>query len=232
MHVDTSILSLISNASLLVQLVMLLLLVASVISWTMIVSKWKIIKDTRKDADKFEDKFWSGTDLASLYEKVRLKRDAAGMERIFAAGFKEYVRLHRQHKVSTVAIADTALRSMKVAMSREVEMLEHYLSFLATVGSTAPYIGLFGTVWGIMNSFRALSDVQQATLSAVAPGIAEALIATAMGLFAAIPAVIAYNRYSTDVERLVIRYDNFVEEFTALLQRQALTKDLDMQASA
>ena len=232
MHVDTSILSLISNASLLVQLVMLLLLVASVISWTMIVSKWKIIKDTRKDADKFEDKFWSGTDLASLYEKARLKRDTAGMERIFAAGFKEYVRLHRQHKVSTVAIADTALRSMKVAMSREVEVLEHYLSFLATVGSTAPYIGLFGTVWGIMNSFRALSDVQQATLSAVAPGIAEALIATAMGLFAAIPAVIAYNRYSTDVERLVIRYDNFVEEFTALLQRQALTKDLDMQASA
>ena len=232
MHVDTSILSLISNASLLVQLVMLLLLVASVISWTMIVSKWKIIKDARKDADKFEDKFWSGTDLASLYEKARLKRDTAGMERIFAAGFKEYVRLHRQHKVSTVAIADTALRSMKVAMSREVEVLEHYLSFLATVGSTAPYIGLFGTVWGIMNSFRALSDVQQATLSAVAPGIAEALIATAMGLFAAIPAVIAYNRYSTDVERLVIRYDNFVEEFTALLQRQALTKDLDMQASA
>lgn len=232
MHVDTSILSLISNASLLVQLVMLLLLVASVISWTMIVSKWKIIKDTRKDADKFEDKFWSGTDLASLYEKARLKRDTAGMERIFAAGFKEYVRLHRQHKVSTVAIADTALRSMKVAMSREVEVLEHYLSFLATVGSTAPYIGLFGTVWGIMNSFRALSDVQQATLSAVAPGIAEALIATAMGLFAAIPAVIAYNRYSTDVERLVIRYDNFVEEFTALLQRQALTKDLDMQVSA
>lgn len=195
----------------------------------MIVSKWKIIKDARRDANRFEDKFWSGTDLASLYEKVRLKRDPAGMEHIFLAGFKEYVRLHRQHKVSRIAIADTALRSMKVAMSREVDLLEHYLSFLATVGSTAPYIGLFGTVWGIMNSFRALSDVQQATLSAVAPGIAEALIATAMGLFAAIPAVIAYNRYSTDVERLVIRFDNFVEEFTALLQRQALTKDLENQ---
>lgn len=229
MHVDTSILGLIGNASLLVQLVMLLLLVASVISWTMIVSKWKIIKDARKDSDKFEDKFWSGTDLASLYENVRLKRDPAGMEHIFVAGFKEYVRLHRQRRVSPIAIADTALRSMKVAMSREVEALEHYLAFLATVGSTAPYIGLFGTVWGIMNSFRALSDVQQATLSAVAPGIAEALIATAMGLFAAIPAVIAYNRYSTDVERLVIRYDNFVEEFTALLQRQALTKDMETQ---
>ncbi len=227
MQVDTSILSLIGNASLLVKLVMLLLLVASVISWTMIISKWKIIKDTRNESDKFEDKFWSGTDLATLYEKIRLKRDPAGMEHIFIAGFKEYARLHRQQKVSPIAIADTALRSMKVAMSREVEALEHYLSFLATVGSTAPYIGLFGTVWGIMNSFRALSDVQQATLSAVAPGIAEALIATAMGLFAAIPAVIAYNRYSTDVERLVIRYDNFVEEFTALLQRQALTKDMD-----
>jgi len=231
-HVDTSILGLIGNASLLVQLVMLLLLVASVVSWTMIVSKWKIIRDARNLANVFEDNFWSGTDLTSLYEKVRLKRDPPGMERIFIAGFKEYVRLHRQQKVSPVAISDTALRSMKVAMSREVEALEHYLSFLATVGSTSPYIGLFGTVWGIMNSFRALADVQQATLSAVAPGIAEALIATAMGLFAAIPAVIAYNRYSTDVERLVIRYDNFVEEFTALLQRQALTKDMDMQASA
>ncbi len=168
-------------------------------------------------------------DLAALYEKVRLKRYPSGMESIFLAGFKEYVRLHRQQRVSPDAITDTALRSMKVAMTREVETLEHYLSFLATVGSTAPYIGLFGTVWGIMNSFRALGNVQQATLSAVAPGIAEALIATAMGLFAAIPAVIAYNRYSTDVERLVVRYDNFVEEFTALLQRQALTKDMDMQ---
>ena len=229
MQTDTSILGLISEASLVVQLVMLMLLAASVISWTMIVSKWKIIRDARNNADKFEDRFWSGTDLGALYEKVRLKRYPSGMESIFLAGFKEYVRLHRQKRVSPDAITDTALRSMKVAMTREVEALEHYLSFLATVGSTAPYIGLFGTVWGIMNSFRALGNVQQATLSAVAPGIAEALIATAMGLFAAIPAVIAYNRYSTDVERLVIRYDNFVEEFTALLQRQALTKDMDMQ---
>jgi biopolymer transport protein TolQ len=230
MTTDTSILGLIMEASLVVQLVMLILLIASVISWTMIVSKWKIVRDARINADKFEDKFWSGTDLAALYEKIRVKRDLTGMEGIFLAGFKEYVRLHRQQRVSPEAITDTALRSMKVAMAREVESLEHYLSFLATVGSTAPYIGLFGTVWGIMNSFRALGDVQQATLSAVAPGIAEALIATAMGLFAAIPAVIAYNRYSTDVERLIMRYDNFVEEFTALLQRQALTKDMDMQA--
>ena len=227
MHVDTSILSLISEANVLVQFVMLLLLVASVISWTMIVSKWKTIKEARSQADEFEDQFWSGTNLASLYERVKLKIDPTGMEHIFVSGFREYVRLHQKQRVSPVAITDTALRSMKVAMSREVEALEHYLSFLATVGSTAPYIGLFGTVWGIMNAFRALSDVQQATLSAVAPGIAEALIATAMGLFAAIPAVIAYNRYSSDVERLVIRYDNFVEEFTALLQRQALIKDME-----
>ena len=232
MTTDTSILGLISEASLVVQLVMLILLIASVISWTMIVSKWKIIREARTNADNFEDRFWSGTDLAALYEKVRVKKDPTGMEGIFLAGFKEYVRLHRQQRVSPEAITDTALRSMKVAMAREIESLEHYLSFLATVGSTAPYIGLFGTVWGIMNSFRALGDVQQATLSAVAPGIAEALIATAMGLFAAIPAVIAYNRYSTDVERLIVRYDNFVEEFTALLQRQALTKDMDMQARA
>lgn len=230
MTTDTSILGLIMEASLVVQLVMLILLIASVVSWTMIVSKWKIIRDARVSADNFEDRFWSGTDLAALYEKVRVKKDPTGMEGIFLAGFKEYVRLHRQQRVSPEAITDTALRSMKVAMAREVESLEHYLSFLATVGSTAPYIGLFGTVWGIMNSFRALGDVQQATLSAVAPGIAEALIATAMGLFAAIPAVIAYNRYSTDVERLIMRYDNFVEEFTALLQRQALTKDMEMQA--
>jgi biopolymer transport protein TolQ len=230
MTTDTSILGLIIEASLVVQLVMLILLLASVISWTMMVSKWKIIRDARANADNFEDRFWSGTDLAALYEKVRVKKDPTGMEGIFLAGFKEYVRLHRQQRVSPDAITDTALRSMKVAMAREVESLEHYLSFLATVGSTAPYIGLFGTVWGIMNSFRALGDVQQATLSAVAPGIAEALIATAMGLFAAIPAVIAYNRYSTDVERLIMRYDNFVEEFTALLQRQALTKDMDRQA--
>ena len=227
MRVDTSILALIIEANILVQLVMLLLLVASVVSWTMIVSKWKTIKDARSHADQFEDQFWSGSNLATLYENVKQKGNPVGMEHIFASGFREYVRLHQKQRVSPIAITDTALRSMKVAMSREIEELEHYLSFLATVGSTAPYVGLFGTVWGIMNAFRALSDVQQATLAAVAPGIAEALIATAMGLFAAIPAVIAYNRYSSDVERLVLRYDNFVEEFTALLQRQAITKDIE-----
>ncbi len=225
MQVDLSVYHLIGGASLLVQLVMVLLLGASIASWTMIVSKWKIIKNAREAADKFEDRFWSGTDLAKLYDQVRSREDLSGMEHIFVSGFREYVRLHRQNRLSTMSIADTAQRSMKVALSREVDSLEHYMSFLATVGSTSPYLGLFGTVWGIMNSFLGLGNVHQATLSAVAPGIAEALIATAMGLFAAIPAVIAYNHYSNDVERLVNRYDNFVEEFTALLQRQVLARE-------
>ncbi|MDQ3796623.1 MAG: protein TolQ [Pseudomonadota bacterium] len=225
MQVDLSVYHLIGGASLLVQLVMVLLLAASIASWTMIVSKWKIIKNAREAADKFEDRFWSGTDLAKLYDQVRSREDLSGMEHIFVSGFREYVRLHRQNRLSTMSIADTAQRSMKVALSREVDSLEHYMSFLATVGSTSPYVGLFGTVWGIMNSFLGLGNVHQATLSAVAPGIAEALIATAMGLFAAIPAVIAYNHYSNDVERLVSRYDNFVEEFTALLQRQVLARE-------
>jgi biopolymer transport protein TolQ len=224
-QVDLSVYHLIGGASLLVQLVMVLLLGASIASWTMIVSKWKIIKNAREAADKFEDRFWSGTDLAKLYDQVRSREDLSGMEHIFVSGFREYVRLHRQNRLSTMSIADTAQRSMKVALSREVDSLEHYMSFLATVGSTSPYLGLFGTVWGIMNSFLGLGNVHQATLSAVAPGIAEALIATAMGLFAAIPAVIAYNHYSNDVERLVNRYDNFVEEFTALLQRQVLARE-------
>jgi biopolymer transport protein TolQ len=224
-QVDLSVYHLIGGASLLVQLVMVLLLAASIASWTMIVSKWKIIKNARDAADKFEDRFWSGADLAKLYDQVRSREDLSGMEHIFVSGFREYVRLHRQNRLSTMSIADTAQRSMKVALSREVDSLEHYMSFLATVGSTSPYLGLFGTVWGIMNSFLGLGNVHQATLSAVAPGIAEALIATAMGLFAAIPAVIAYNHYSNDVERLVNRYDNFVEEFTALLQRQVLARE-------
>jgi biopolymer transport protein TolQ len=222
MHVDMSIYRLVADASLLVQLVMLILVLASLISWTMIVSKARVLKQANKQANEFEDRFWSGADLPSLYEKVSSKRNLSGMEHIFVAGFKEYIRLHKTRRVSALSISDTSLRSMKVALSREIDFLENYLSFLATVGSTSPYIGLFGTVWGIMNSFRALSDAQQATLAAVAPGIAEALIATAMGLFAAIPAVIAYNRYSHQADRLITRYDNFVEEFTALLQRQAI----------
>jgi len=227
MQVDMSIYHLIANASILVQIVMLILVLASIVSWTMIMSKSRVFCLANKEAAGFEDRFWSGADLATLYEKVSAKRSLNGMEHIFVAGFKEYIRLHKNRKVSPLSISDTALRSMKVALSREIDFLENNLSFLATVGSTSPYIGLFGTVWGIMNSFRALSEVQQATLAAVAPGIAEALIATAMGLLAAIPAVIAFNRYSNSVERLITRYDNFVEEFTGLLQRQAITREIE-----
>ena len=227
MQVDMSIYHLIANASILVQIVMLILVLASIVSWTMIMSKSRVLRLANKEAAGFEDRFWSGADLATLYEKVSAKRSLNGMEHIFVAGFKEYIRLHKNRKVSPLSISDTALRSMKVALSREIDFLENNLSFLATVGSTSPYIGLFGTVWGIMNSFRALSEVQQATLAAVAPGIAEALIATAMGLLAAIPAVIAFNRYSNSVERLITRYDNFVDEFTGLLQRQAINREIE-----
>jgi len=227
MQVDMSVYHLVANASILVQIVMLILVLASIVSWTMIMSKSRVLRLANKEAAGFEDRFWSGADLPTLYEKVSAKRSLNGMEHIFVAGFKEYIRLHKNRKVSPLSISDTALRSMKVALSREIDFLENNLSFLATVGSTSPYIGLFGTVWGIMNSFRALSGVQQATLAAVAPGIAEALIATAMGLLAAIPAVIAYNRYSNSVERLITRYDNFVEEFTGLLQRQAITRETE-----
>jgi biopolymer transport protein TolQ len=227
MQVDMSVYHLVANASILVQIVMLILVLASIVSWTMIMSKSRVLRLANKEAAGFEDRFWSGADLATLYEKVSAKRSLNGMEHIFVAGFKEYIRLHKNRKVSPLSISDTALRLMKVALSREIDFLENNLSFLATVGSTSPYIGLFGTVWGIMNSFRALSGVQQATLAAVAPGIAEALIATAMGLLAAIPAVIAYNRYSNSVERLITRYDNFIEEFTGLLQRQAITRETE-----
>ncbi len=218
---DLTLLQMLFNASPVVQLVMALLLAVSVISWTMIFRKWSVIKQARKVADEFEDRFWSGKDLSTLYDQMSSRRrNAAGMGTIFEAGFREFVRLRKQGGIEPRAVLDGAQRAMRVALSREVDTLETHLSFLATVGSTSPYVGLFGTVWGIMNSFRSLGNVHQATLAAVAPGIAEALIATAMGLFAAIPAVIAYNRYSNDMERLVNRYDTFVEEFSTILQRQ------------
>ncbi len=218
---DLSILHLILNASLLVQLVMLLLLVVSLISWSMIFIKRGTLQATRTAADLFEKRFWSGNDLNLLYEQVTRRPDPRGLEAIFEAGFKEFARLRKQTGVEPMAVLEGAQRTMRVALSREVEALEVNLSFLATVGSTSPYIGLFGTVWGIMNSFRGLGNVHQATLAMVAPGIAEALIATAMGLFAAIPAVIAYNSFADDVERLHSRYDAFLEEFSTILQRQA-----------
>jgi biopolymer transport protein TolQ len=219
---DLSFVQLILNASLMVKFVMLVLVIASVVSWTMIFSKRVVLNRARSAADRFEEEFWSVEDLGPLYNKISSKRHApSGMERIFEAGFKEFARLRKQSGISSDAVMEGAQRAMRVAFSREVDFLETHLSFLATVGSTSPYIGLFGTVWGIMNSFRALGGVQQATISMVAPGISEALIATAMGLFAAIPAVIAYNRFANDAERLLNRYDTFMEEFSAILHRHA-----------
>ncbi|NIM27081.1 MAG: protein TolQ [Gammaproteobacteria bacterium] len=224
MTADLSLLELVLNASILVQLVMLILLIASLVSWTMIFRKHSTLKRARFAADDFEDQFWSGQDLVSVFNRINAHSyEATGMERIFHSGFKEFARLRNQAGIETNAVLDGAERAMRIALSREIDLLEVHLSFLATVGSTSPYVGLFGTVWGIMNSFRALGNVSQATLALVAPGIAEALIATAMGLFAAIPAVIAYNRYANDVERLHNRYDTFIEEFTAILRRQAHT---------
>ena len=221
MTTDLSLVTLVANASVLVQIVLAILLTASLASWTMIFRKRGQLGAARRAADDFEDRFWSGKDLLSLYNKITSRRQSpAGMERIFEAGFKEFARLRKQTNIEPAAVLDGTQRALLVALSREIDTLETHLSFLATVGSTSPYVGLFGTVWGIMNSFRALGNVQQATLAMVAPGIAEALIATAVGLFAAIPAVIAYNRYSNDVERLVNRYGTFLEEFSTILQRQ------------
>ena len=224
MNTDLSLVELVMNASLLVQLVMLLLMAASVVSWTMIFLKRTALKRARDAANSFEDEFWSGKDLVTIYNRINdPKREATGMELIFLSGFKEFARLRNHSGLDSQSVLEGTQRAMRVALSRELDQLEVHLSFLATVGSTSPYVGLFGTVWGIMNSFRALGNVHQATLAMVAPGIAEALIATAMGLFAAIPAVIAYNRYANDVERLTNRYDTFVEEFSTILQRQAHT---------
>lgn len=222
MTADHSIIDLILHASFLVQLVMLILLIASVVSWTMIVNKYVLLKHARIDAEEFEDQFWSVEDLSPLYKQITTNPDEpSGMEKIFEAGFKEFARLNKQESIDAKAVLDGSQRAMRIVMNKEVDHLETNLSFLATVGSTSPYVGLFGTVWGIMNSFQALGTVQQATIAMVAPGISEALIATAMGLFAAIPAVVAYNRYSYDVERLLNRYDNFMEEFASILHRHA-----------
>ena len=223
MAVDLSIARLILDASIVVQLVMLLLLAASVASWTLIFRKRAQIRRAQADANAFEERFWSGGNLAELYaQATRPGEDGGGLERIFRAGFKEFSRLRKQGGAAADSVVEGSHRAMRIALQRELDELESYLPFLATVGSTSPYVGLFGTVWGIMNSFRALGHMQQATLATVAPGIAEALIATALGLFAAIPAVIAYNRYSDQVERLGNRYEIFMEEFTSILQRNAL----------
>jgi len=217
---DLSLITLIAEASVLVQLVMLTLLLISLFSWTLIFKKRAELNQAKRDADAFEDKFWSGNELNRLYEDISARpHSSRGLEGIFESGFKEFVRLQKTSDDSAFVL-DGAQRVMRVSLAREIDQLETSLPFLATAGSTSPYIGLFGTVWGIMNSFTALGNVQNATLAMVAPGIAEALIATAMGLFAAIPAVIAYNRYANSVERLINRYDTFLEEFSSILQRQ------------
>ncbi len=221
MSTDLSITHLILNASLVVQLVIALLVFASVTSWTMIFDRRRVLRRALRAADEFESRFWSGGDLAELYRQIeRDGEDDSGMASIFRAGFREFARLRTKGHKDPMAMVQGAQRSMRVSLNREVDRLENHLSTLATIGSTSPYVGLFGTVWGIMNSFTALGNVKAATLALVAPGIAEALIATAIGLFAAIPAVVAYNRYSNKVERLNNRYDDFLEEFTTILQRQ------------
>ena len=217
-----ALLSILTHASLVVQLVMLVLLAASLISWTMIFRKWTTFKLASRNASRFESRFWSGSNINQMFKELSQNEDSlSGMDSVFVAGFKEFARLEKQKNIQPMEILEGVQRAMRVALTREIEYLEMHLSFLATVGSISPYIGLFGTVWGIMNSFHSLSTVQQATIASVAPGIAEALIATAMGLFAAIPAVIAYNRYSHDAERLFTRYEIFMEEFASILQRQA-----------
>jgi biopolymer transport protein TolQ len=218
---DMSVLGLITGASVLVQVVMLLLLLASILSWYYIFLKVFIFRRATQLADRFEKEFWSGVDLNDLYQRAVNARNSAGtLERVFESGFREFAKHRKQPGMDVSMVMDGVRRAMRATYQREMERLESHLSFLATVGSVSPYVGLFGTVWGIMNSFRGLANVAQATLGAVAPGIAEALIATAMGLFAAIPAVMAYNRFAGDINRLATRFDSFMEEFTNILQRQ------------
>jgi biopolymer transport protein TolQ len=220
-----SLFSLVTRASILVQVVMLILLSASVLSWIVIVLKYKVLKLARAEAIRFEDQFWSGINLSDLYQQVKRKNtERRGIAKIFEAGFSEFVRTHKNKTNPEMMLAGVQ-RSMKVAVAREEDHLNSHLALLATIGSISPYIGLFGTVWGIMRSFIALGAVEHASLAMVAPGIAEALIATAMGLFAAIPAVIAYNRYAESVDRLSSTYENFAEEFATILQRQSNATD-------
>ena len=222
MTTDMSIMRLVLDASIPVQLVMLLLVAASLVSWSIIFTKRRLISRTKEASDDFEASFWSGGDLNTLYRSAsRQEGGSHGMANIFEAGFREFNRLTTQGDVAADKLVDECRRAMRVSQMREVDRLEQNLATLATIGSTSPYVGLFGTVWGIMNSFISLGNVQSATLATVAPYIAEALIATAMGLFAAIPAVIAYNRYADKVVRLEIRYDGFTEEFSSILQRHA-----------
>lgn len=216
-----SIWSLVLNASLVVQLVMLLLLLASFLSWVMIFQRNQVMRKARRALRQFEDRFWSGVDLGQLFREVTQSPDnGSGAENIFRSGLQEYTRLTQKGGSDPDMVMNGVQRAMRVAMAREEERLERHLPFLATVGSTSPYVGLFGTVWGIMNAFRGLANVHQATLASVAPGISEALVATAIGLFAAIPAVIAFNRFSAQAEGLLSAYDTFADEFSSILYRR------------
>lgn len=221
LSVDSSLWAYFLNASILVKLVMALLIGASVLSWSYILQRSRYLKTVRQTTSQFEHLFWGGGDLGKLYADSKRKAEPEGMEAIFQAGFREYFRLHKQPGMTAESILASARRAMNVAQMREQDKLEVNLPTLATVGSTSPFVGIFGTVCGIMLTFRTLAHVQQATISMVAPGIAEALIATAMGLFAAIPAVVAYNRFTTDINRLLNRFDVFQEEFSNILFRQA-----------
>ena len=218
-HPDLSFLSLIVTASVVVQGILILLAIASMWSWWHIFQKMFQLKRAVRDADTFEESFWKGGDLNEMFQRASQARIGSGLEHIFSAGFREFSK-HRRQGSSSLITLDSARRAMRAAYQREVDALDAHLAGLATVGSVSPYVGLFGTVWGIMNAFRGLANVSQATLANVAPGIAEALIATAIGLFAAIPAVIGYNRYTHDVDRLATRYETFIEEFSNILQRQ------------
>lgn len=221
MSIDLTFFKLITEASVVVQLVMMILLLCSIVSWTLIFSLNRNISKLKKKTLNFESEFWSSEDIGAYYTTLvdkNLKLD--GIQSVFESGFKEFLRLRKKEVLDTHDLLEGCQRSMRVSITREIEIYEDSLPTLATIGSVSPYIGLFGTVWGIMNSFQALGNVSQATLAMVAPGISEALIATAMGLFAAIPAVIAYNRFSNHIDRLVARYEMFAEEFLAILRRQ------------
>jgi biopolymer transport protein TolQ len=215
-----SVLSLVSGASVPVQLVMAMLMLASLFSWYYIFLKVMTLRRASAQTSEFEKQFWSGADLNALFQRAGGRQDAGSLERIFEAGFREFTKHRREPGANTAAVMESTRRAMRATYQREMERLESSLSFLASVGSVSPYVGLLGTVWGIMNAFRGLANVAQATLGHVAPGIAEALIATAIGLFAAIPAVVAYNRFAGDVNRLAIQFESFMEEFSNILQRQ------------
>ncbi|MEE9303509.1 MAG: protein TolQ [Thiotrichaceae bacterium] len=232
MQADLSILKLITEASVLVQIIMAILVLMSITSWAMIFIKYRQLRDAQNHSKSFEDRFWSGISLKRLYSELKNTRPHEGLDRVFYEGYQEFIRLTNRNTELTAGVVPAAQRAMRVAESRELDRYDRNLSFLATVGSTSPYIGLFGTVWGIMNSFLSIGQMKQATLAVVAPGIAEALIATAFGLFAAIPAVIAYNKFSDTVDRLSVSFENFREEFVALLDRHVLTKNTSVGISS